>query len=31
MTFIYLLQKMWFMILHGEIVGDKTDVVEEVI
>lgn len=31
MTFIYLLQKLWFMIVHGEIIGDKTDMIKNVI
>lgn len=30
MTFIYPLQKLWFMMLHGEIIGDMTDMTEEV-
>lgn len=31
MAFVYLLQKLRFMLLYGEIIGDKTDTIEEVI
>lgn len=31
MAFVYLLQKLWFMLLHGEMIGGKTDTMEEVI